>query len=135
GDLPYRPGEATFIYRARSEEEVAFRAELEWFAHHRGVRLIFLLGPRAARPSWLPAPHAGHSNAVMPGHSNAAASRHPGAAMPRQPDAGTLRQLVPEIARSHVYLCGPAEWTAAARTAAEQAGTPAGNVHTEQFSW
>ncbi|WP_203779309.1 ferredoxin reductase family protein, partial [Actinoplanes philippinensis] len=77
GELPYRPGEATFVYRARSEEEVAFRAELEWFAHHRGVRLILLLGPRADRPSWLPAHHAGHANAAMP--------RHPGTAMSRRP--------------------------------------------------
>jgi predicted ferric reductase len=111
GDLPYSPGEATFIYRARSEAEVAFRAELEWFAAHRGVRLVFLLGPRAGRPSWLPAAYAGH------------------------PDADMLRTIAPAIAGSHVYLCGPADWTAAARTAALEAGAPAAHVHSEQFSW
>lgn len=40
GELPYRPGEATLIYRARNETEIAFREELEWFAARRGVRVI-----------------------------------------------------------------------------------------------
>ncbi len=47
GELPYRPGEATLIYRARTEADVAFRAELDWLAAHRGVRVVHLLGPRA----------------------------------------------------------------------------------------
>ncbi|MFD1366086.1 hypothetical protein [Actinoplanes sichuanensis] len=46
-----------------------------------------------------------------------------------------MRDQVPDIARAHVYLCGPAEWTAAAQAAALAAGASAGNVHTEQFSW
>ena len=111
GELPYQPGEATLIYRARSEAEVAFRGELEWFARHRGVRVVYLLGPRADRPSWLPAVHADHA------------------------DVDALRQIVPDVARSQVYLCGPDAWTHAARAAARTAGVPAERLHTELFSW
>jgi predicted ferric reductase len=106
GELPYRPGEATLVYRARTEAEVAFHSELEWFARQRGVRVILLLGPRAG-DSWLPQRHA----------------------------ALTLPQIVPEVARSQVYMCGPDAWTAAARDACRAAGVPAGRVHTELFSW
>ncbi|WP_433303654.1 ferredoxin reductase family protein [Actinoplanes sp. CA-030573] len=109
GELRYAPGQATLIYRARSEAEVAFRDELEWFAEHRGVRVIFLFGPRADKPSWLPAPYAGH------------------------PDA--LRRMVPGIAASHVYLCGPEAWTGAARAAALDAGVRPAHLHTELFAW
>jgi len=111
GELPYAPGAATLVYRARNEAEVAFRGELEWFARHRGVRLAYLLGPRAARQSWLPAQYADHS------------------------DAGALREIAPHIAGAHVYICGPPEWTEAASAAARAAGVPTERLHTELFSW
>jgi ferredoxin-NADP reductase len=111
GELPYGPGQATLIYRARNEAEVAFRDELEWFAARRGVRVVYLLGRRAPRESWLPAQYADHA------------------------DAAALREIVPYVARSDVYICGPESWAEAARAAAREAGTPAGRVHTELFSW
>jgi predicted ferric reductase len=111
GELPFRPGEATLVYRARSEEEVAFRAELAQFVERRGLRLVYLLGPRADRPSWLPRQFAGHA------------------------DAAALHRIAPDIARSQVYVCGPEAWTEAARTAARDAGVPARHIHTEQFAW
>jgi ferredoxin-NADP reductase len=111
GELPYGPGEATLIYRARNEAEVAFRAELDWFAAHRGVRIVYLLGPRAARPSWLPAQFADHG------------------------DADVLRQIAPQITDSHVYVCGPDAWSEAARTATAAAGVKPERSHTELFSW
>lgn len=111
GELPYHPGEATLIYRARNEAEVAFRTELDWFAAQRGVRIVYLLGPRAGRPSWLPARYAD------------------------RPDADALRGIAPRIADSHVYVCGPDAWTEAARTAARDAGVEPAHLHTELFSW
>ncbi|GIJ71685.1 ferredoxin reductase family protein [Virgisporangium ochraceum] len=111
GELPYRPGEATVVYRARGEAEVAFRDELEWFARHRGVRVRYLYGPRADRTSWLPAGHAGHDDAAM------------------------LRRIVPMVPHAHVYVCGPDGWAAAARAAAVAAGVPERRLHTEQFAW
>ena len=111
GELPYRPGEATLVYRARSEAELAFRGEIDWLARHRGVRVVHLLGPRADRPSWLP-------------QSMAALG-----------DVEALRQVAPRAAQSHVYVCGPQEWTEAARGAALAAGVRAEHLHTEQFAW
>jgi predicted ferric reductase len=109
GELPYRPGEATLIYRARSEAELAFRDELDWFAAHRGVRVVTMLGPRGEQPSWLPGNLAG------------------------EPDS--LRRIAPRIADSHVYVCGPEAWTGSARDAALAAGVRADRLHTELFSW
>ena len=106
------PGEATLVYRARSEAEVAFRGELDWFAapaRRPGGLSAGRRGPTGA--SWLPAEFADHA------------------------DADALRQIVPDVARSHVYVCGPEAWTEAARTAARTAGVPAERLHTELFSW
>jgi predicted ferric reductase len=110
-ELPYRFGEATLVYRARSEAEVAFRGELEWLAAHRGVRLVYLFGPRAGRPSWLPAQYADNT------------------------DVGALYQVAQDIARHRVYVCGPQEWAEAVRGAARSAGVPAERLHTELFAW
>ncbi|GAB1691564.1 ferric reductase-like transmembrane domain-containing protein [Krasilnikovia sp. M28-CT-15] len=110
-ELPYRPGEATLVYRARDEADLAFRTELEWLAAHRGVRLVFLLGARAARPSWLPARYADHT------------------------DVAALRQIAADIARHHLYVCGPDPWADAVRAAARSADVPADRIHTEQFAW
>jgi predicted ferric reductase len=110
-DLPYQHGAATLVYRARTDAEVAFRSELEWLAARRGVRVLYLLGPRADRPSWLPREHAGMS------------------------DHAAMLATSPDIARHHVYVCGPDAWTAAVRTAARDAGVPAERLHTEQFAW
>jgi predicted ferric reductase len=111
GELAYRPGEATLIYRARTQAEVAFRAEIDWFARHRGVRVTYVFGTRAERASWLPAKHAAH------------------------PDDAVLREIVPGVDRAQVYICGPDAWAEAARAAARSAGVPAHRVHTELFSW
>jgi predicted ferric reductase len=111
GELPYRPGEATLVYRARTAEEVAFRAELDWFAARRGVRIVYLFGPRATRPSWLPAQFADHG------------------------DARALHEIAPQVAAAHVYVCGPEAWTRAARAAAGTAGVEPARLHTELFSW
>ena len=110
-ELPYRFGEATLVYRARTADDLAFRAELDWLAAHRGVRVVVLLGPRASRPSWLPAQYADNT------------------------DVQALHQIAPDIARHQLYICGPDAWTSAVRSAARDAGIPAGHLHTEQFAW
>ena len=111
GDLAYRPGDATVVYRARSEQDVAFRRELDWFAEHRGVRVAYLYGPRAEQPSWLPA------------------------GLGRFGDAEALRRIAPYVSGAQVYVCGPDEWTEAARAAALAAGVERERVHTELFAW
>jgi predicted ferric reductase len=111
GELAYRPGEATLLYRARSPKEAVFARELEWYAANRGVRVIHLLGPRAGRPTWLPASLAAYD------------------------DVQVLRHNAPAVAAAEVYICGPQPWMEAARATVLAAGTPPERIHTEQFAW
>jgi predicted ferric reductase len=116
-DLPFRHGRATLVYRARTEADLAFRAELDRLAVQRGVRLIHLLGPRAERPSWLPAHYARFGSAAATSDSDA------------------VRRIAPDITGHTVYICGPDAWADAVRAAATAAGVPADRVHTERFAW
>ena len=50
-------------------------------------------------------------------------------------DSRQLRQLVPGIASSDVFVCGPAEFTASLRTALSRAGVPSGHIHVEEFAF
>jgi predicted ferric reductase len=110
-ELPYGPGEATLIYRVRSEADLAFQAELDWLAEQRGVRVVRMVGPRPNRASWLPRRYADLS------------------------DLDALRVIVPDIARHTVYICGPDGWTNAVMAAATAAGVTRTQLHTEQFAW
>jgi ferredoxin-NADP reductase len=111
-ELPYAPGEATLIYRARDAHDLVLRHELDDLANRRGARVFYVLGRRVAgRNSWLPQ-SAAHLS-----------------------DAAALRELVPDVADHDVYLCGADSWMEAARDAAVAAGVPRKNVHLERFSW
>lgn len=110
-ELPYRPGEAVLVYRARGVADLAFRGELDRLAAQRGVRVTFLLGPRPRRPSWVP-------------HDAAHLS-----------DVEVLRRISPDVAAHDVYLCGPDAWADLARAAVRAAGVPDGRVHIERFAW
>ncbi len=110
-ELDYAPGEAVLIYRASTEADFLFRAELDEIARERGARIIYLPGHRAARPSWLPAQYAHLRDHVA------------------------LLRLVPEIARSDVFICGSDPWIDAAHAAVRRAGVPARQVHQERFAW
>jgi predicted ferric reductase len=105
-DLPFRPGEATLVYRARTEADLAFLDELAWLARHRGVRVVTLLGPRA-EGSWLPRELAGTP----------------------------LSAVVPGVAGHHIYACGPEAWTDVVLQEARNAGVAPGRLHTERFAW
>jgi predicted ferric reductase len=110
-DLPYGRGMATLVYRARHAAEVAFLDEIEWLAAERGVRLVPLIGSRAAPGSWLPAEYADYT------------------------DAEALRAIAPDLADHDLYLCGPDAWAVAVRSAARAAGVPAAHIHREKFGW
>jgi predicted ferric reductase len=114
-DLSYDAGGATLIYRARSDADLTFRAELDTLAERRGARVVYLTGPRAVRtdgsPSWLPD-----------------SLRH-------LSDEEALRRLVPELAEHDVFICGPDDWTDAARTAVVRVGVPPEHIHEERFAW
>ncbi|TRW43366.1 ferric reductase-like transmembrane domain-containing protein [Georgenia yuyongxinii] len=110
-DLGYPPGEATLIYRARSEAELALREELHQIAARRGARVIELVGARVPdRSSWLPAWAGGWD------------------------DAAALLDMVPDAADRDIYICGPDGWMDAAAAAARRAGVPQAQTHLERFT-
>jgi ferredoxin-NADP reductase len=111
-DLPYARGEATLIYRASRTEDLLLRSELDQLARARGIEVFYVTGPRHTdRASWLPS-----------------SARDAG-------DVQMLEQLVPGIASSDVYVCGPDGWLDAAVAAARGAGVPESQLHIERFSW
>jgi predicted ferric reductase len=103
--------DVTLLYRVSRLTDAVFAAELDELAHSRGVRVLYLDGPRPDRVSWLPQRFA-----------------HVG-------DVAGLRWLVPDVAEREVCLCGPPQWMDAARTAALDAGVPAHHIHLEAFAW
>jgi predicted ferric reductase len=105
----YRHGEAVLLYRVRRPVDAVFQHELAELARARGLRVRYLVGPRGPHHSWLPA----------------------GFGYP----AAELRALVPWIAASDVYLCGPADWMAAVARSASECGVPDDRIHMEQFAW
>jgi predicted ferric reductase len=111
-DLPYAPGNAALIYRARTEPDLVFRSELDQLARRRGINVYYVTGPRIPdRGSWLP--------------RSAAQMR----------DSDALLQLVPDLSEYDVFVCGPDSWMDAACTAALDAGLPPEQLHQERFTW
>jgi ferredoxin-NADP reductase len=111
-DLDAAPGDVTLIFRATDESGLVLREELEAIGRERGVRLLWVLGPRVRdRATWLP-DQAKHLS-----------------------DAQALLRLVPDVADQDVYLCGAEPWMLAARDAARSVGVPDHHIHLERFSW
>jgi len=103
------PGLATVILRAHSPEQLYLVDEIEALCRAKGAQLLALVGPRNERgePTWLPAQY------------------------------GTLRihDLVPHIAESDLYVCGPQSVADLVIEDALMAGTPKSAIHNERFSW
>ena len=55
--LPGRGREITMLYRARNDQEVMFRHELDRIAKARQARVVYLVGSRAEHPEYLTARH------------------------------------------------------------------------------
>jgi len=111
-DLAYAPGDAVLIYRAHSEPDLVFRAELDQLAQRRGITIHYLAGPRiVGRSSWLP--------------QYAAAWR----------DRDALLHLLPGLSAYDVFVCGPDAWMDAACRAALDAGLPHAQLNQERFTW
>lgn len=111
-ELPYRPGDAVLVYRARDADDVVFHQELEQLAGRRGITVHYLLGRRIRdRRSWLPESAAAWT------------------------DEDAMRQLVPDISQYDVYVCGPDEWMDAVCATADRLGLPPNQLHQERFSW
>jgi predicted ferric reductase len=104
------PGMATVILRAHSPEQLYLVDEIDALCRAKGARLLALVGPRnalAPEPTWLPAQYG---------------SWH-------------LEDLVPYIAQSDLYVCGPQTVADLVIDDALAAGTPRSAIHNERFSW
>ncbi len=105
------PGRATVILRAHSNEQLYLVREIDAICRARGARLITLVGPRTTNrlgeTTWLPQSH----------HSL------------------RLGDLVPDVASTDVYVCGPQAVSDLAIADALAAGTPASAIHNERFVW
>ena len=106
-----RPGDVTILYRVRDEEDAALLEELKVLARQRGFQLHVLSGPRGSANSWLP----GNLNEL--------------------PDQARLIEMAPFVSESDVYICGPVAWTKAVEKTLARVGTPANQIHAEEFAW
>ncbi|HKD99283.1 MAG TPA: ferredoxin reductase family protein [Micromonosporaceae bacterium] len=106
---PYRPGDATLIYRARQPEDFAFLREIDAIAAARGVNVIFLPGSRGPDGTWLP-------------------DGYPG-------PLASLNRMVPQLTRSDVFVCGPERWMESVVATLYEAEVPDDQIHVERFGW
>jgi predicted ferric reductase len=112
-DIPTGPGSTTLVYRYTDEPHAVFKHEIDELAICRGVTVHYLSGRRSKDGSWQP--------------------DHPGGV--QTDDAEALRRLVPDIAQTDVFACGPAQWVTAVRKAATAAGAQRRDFHSEDFAW
>ena len=103
--LPIAPGDATLLYRAATEGDIAFRQELTTLSERRGIQIHELVGPEIGddRTDRLGVP--------------------------------ALRALIPDIAERDVYVCGPPAMLDALRRRLRVLGVPRGQVHFERFDY
>lgn len=102
-------GDLTLVYRARRQQDLALRAELDAIAAARGATVHYVVDE--------PAAFGVRSSASSP------------------LTARGLADLVPDLPRHEVYLCGPPGMTDAARRALREAGVPRRSVHHESFEF
>jgi len=107
-----RPGEVSIIYRVRNSNDAALIAELREIAKRRGFFIHILEGSRKHPQSWFPA----GVNDQFPDHER-------------------LTALVPNVAKSDVYICGPSAFTKAVERSLTKTGTPVNQIHTEEYAW
>jgi len=99
------PPGTVVIYRARSEAELVFREELEWLARERAAQVWYVLGGRD--DPW-----------------------------PRRVFTQRgLRQLVPDVRRRDVYLCGPEGLVTTSVKTLRRMRVPRRQIHLDPFEF
>jgi ferredoxin-NADP reductase len=99
------PEGTVVIYRARGEDELVFREELEWLAQERGARVWYVLGGRDD-----PWPRRVFTQRGM-------------------------RQLVPDVRRRDVYLCGPEGMVSTSVRTLRRMRVPRRQIHLDPFEF
>jgi len=100
------PGAATVVLRDSNLGRIPLLDEVQNLCGRLDARLIVLTGHRAGN-RWVPETDPG----------------------------STLGDLVPTVADSDVYVCGPAGFVDSVVADARAAHVPAGQIHHEQFAW
>ena len=95
----------TILYRARSERELVFRAELDTLASVRGAAVHYLLGRR----------------------------RRHGQPDPLGPAA--ILAAAPDVAERDIYLCGPISMMEGVHDALRRLSVPDAQIHWERFAY
>ena len=96
--------DVTLLYRVISKSEIIFEEELREVERRNGATLHLLIGDHRTR-----------KGAALLGPEN-------------------LAKLVPWIAESDVYICGPAGMMDATRQALDRLGVPEEQIHNERFA-
>lgn len=98
---------STVIARASGPQDVVLGDELAVLCARRGVRMVHLVGHRAAGDRWLPAGS----------------------------ERLSLAHVAPDVAATDLYVCGPDGFTASVLADARAAGVPRERIHTEAFAF
>ncbi len=105
------PGRTTVILRGHTPSQLYLLREIQVLCQDKGAKLITLVGSRTqnrlGETGWMPASHRGKR----------------------------LVDLVPYVASSDVYVCGPQAASDLVVADALACGTPASSVHNERFAW
>lgn len=106
----FGPGEATVLLRASQPDEAYLWDEIEQLATRRGAACYSLVGPRASGAnSWM---SVGDAQRGV-----------------------TIESILPDLANTDLYLCGPGGWLDSISAAARAAGVPRHQIHSERFDW
>jgi predicted ferric reductase len=99
------PRGTVVIYRAGSTDELIFREELDWLAARRDAEMVYVLGGRD----------------------------EPGPRYVMSPKG--IRDIVPDVSRRDVYLCGPEGLVAAAVAVLRKLRVPRKQIHQDPFEF
>lgn len=103
----FDPGAATVVLRGSRADDVVLGEEVAALCDRRGARLVELVGHRAPDDRWVPADQPGL----------------------------TLVDVVPGVAGTDLYVCGPEGFMASVLADARAAGVPEERIHTEAFGF
>jgi predicted ferric reductase len=99
------PRGTIMIYRARADEEIIFRNEFEWLARARGAFIWYVVGSRDD-----------------PGPKHLFTPRG-------------LRELVPDVTRRDIFLCGPPGLVEASKATLKQLHVRKRQIHLDPFEF
>lgn len=112
--LAAEPGDVTVIYRATNASDAALLDEVKRICLDRGHNLHVLEGPRPQGQGFLPVPSEVEQ---------------------AKPEHVRLLDLSPMLLDSDIYICGPSQWSKAAKHSLDKLGIKNPQIHLEEFAW